>query len=173
MKKSNMRSMMVGFGVALALTLPVAAGAADIKIGYVDVKSAVENTADYQTGIKGLEALQSKKQKELNVLLDKINQSEKDLMGQSMAMSPDRLAQKQQDLKEMRKDLQRKQQDAQEELVAEKNRLDMNVGAKFQKVMQSFGEKGGYDIIMARSAFLFVDPKHDVTASITKLLDAK
>jgi len=173
MNKMNMRAMIVGAVLALAIYLPGAAGAADLKIGYVDVKSAVENTADYQSGIKSLEALQSKKQKELNVLLDKINQSEKDLMGQSMAMSPDRLAQKQQNLKEMRKDLQRKQQDAQEQLVAEKNRLDMNVGAKFQKVMQAFGQKGGYDMIMAKSAFLYVEPKHDVTASITKLLDAK
>ncbi len=155
----------------LAGTLP--AQAADLKIGYVDVKSAVENTRDYQAGIKRLEALKSKKQKELNVLLDKINQAEKDLMGQSMAMSPDRLADKQQQLKDMRKDLQRKQQDAQEELVAEKNRLDMNVGSKFQQVMKDFGKKHGYDLIMAKSAFLYVDPKHDVTAEITKLLDAK
>lgn len=164
-------SMLLGTGMMFGLAGN--AQSADIKIGYVDVKSAVENTRDYQAGIKRLEAMKSKKQKELNVLLDKINQAEKDLMGQSMAMSPDRLAEKQQQLKDMRKDLQRKQQDAQEELVAEKNRLDMNVGSKFQQVMKDFGKKNGYDMIMARSAFLYVDPKHDVTAQITKLLDAK
>jgi len=173
MTKMNYRNLITGAFLAIAVALPATVQAADLKVGYVDVKSAVENTADYQAGIKRLEALKSKKQKELNVLLDKINQSEKDLMGQSMAMSPDRLAQKQQNLKEMRKDLSRKQQDAQEELVAEKNRLDMNVGSKFQKVMKSYGKKNGYDLIMAKSAFLYVDPKHDVTASITKLLDAK
>ncbi len=169
----NIRNILVGGSLLVALSIPISASAADLKVGYVDVKSAVENTSDYQTGIKGLEALKSKKQKELNVLLDKINQAEKDLMGQSMAMSPDRLAQKQQDLKEMRKDLSRKQQDAQEQLVAQKNRLDMNVGSKFQEVMKSYGKKNGYDMIMAKSAFLYIDPKHDVTGSITKLLDAK
>ncbi len=174
MNNRNMRMMMAGSVMAAGLMFAAAmAQAEELKFGYVDVKSAVENTADYQAGIKRLEALKSKKQKELNVLLDKINQAEKDLMGQSMAMSPDRLAQKQQELKEMRKNLQRKRQDAQEELVAEKNRLDMNVGAKFQAVMKDYGSKHGYDMIMPKSAFLYVDPKHDVTAMITKLLDAK
>ncbi len=173
MMNMNVRNVLTGASLALAIAMPVSASAAELKVGYVDVKSAVENTADYQTGIKRLESLKSKKQKELNVLLDKINQAEKDLMGQSMAMSPDRLAQKQQDLKKMRKDLSRKQQDAQEQLVAQKNRLDMSVGSKFQKVMKSYGKENGYDMIMAKSAFLYVDSKHDVTASITKLLDAK
>jgi len=147
--------------------------AADLKIGYVDVKSAVENTAAYQAGLKKLEALKTKKQKELDALRAKIDQAEKDLLGQSMAMSPDRLAAKQQELNEMRKSFSRTQQDAQEELVSEKNRLDMSVGSKFQAVMHDFGKSGGYDMILPSSAMFYANPKFDVTAEITKLLDKK
>jgi len=68
---------------------------------------------------------------------------------------------------------QRKQLDEQEALSAENNRLDMSVGAKFQSVVTAYAKKNGFDMIMPRPMFLYVDPKHDVTADITKLLDAK
>ncbi|GAV19195.1 periplasmic chaperone [Mariprofundus micogutta] len=173
MQKSNyIRSIIASLGAMMICGVTMA-HAEGMKFGYVDMKSAVENTADYQMGMKRLKSLQAQKVKELQALGEKISKSEKDLLGQSMAMSPDRLAQKQQALKSMRTDFQRKQQDAQEALSAEKNRLDISIGTKFQKVISSYGKQGKYDIIMQKPAFLYVDPKHDVTADITKLLDAK
>jgi len=166
------RVVAASLGAACFFAIGVAT-AAELKIGYVDMKSAVENTADYQQGMQRLQALQDTKVKELRALKDKIDKGEKDLLGQSMAMSPDRLAQKQQQLKEMSKEFQRNQQDAQEELGAEKNRLDIGIGAKFQKVITNYGKKGNYDMILPRPVFLYVDPRHDVTGDITKLLDAK
>jgi len=170
MKKTRMAVVSLG---AMCLFAVGAVDAAELKVGYVDMKSAVENTADYQQGMKRLQALQNTKIKELKALKEQIDKGEKDLLGQSMAMSPDRLAQKQQKLKEMRKDFQRKQQDAQEELGAEKNRLDVSIGAKFQKVISAYGKKGHYDMIMPKPVFLYVNSKLDVTGDITKLLDAK
>jgi len=163
------------FGIILAVgLLPVGlANAADMKIGFVDVKSAVENTKAYQQGLKRLEALTSKKQKELDALRSKIAQSEKDMLGQSMAMSPERLSQKQSELKEMRKLYTRKQQDAQEELLGQKNKLDQGVVSKFYKVVRSYGKKGAYDLIIpkAQQIVLYGNPSHDITGDITKLLD--
>ncbi len=152
MKRLAMGGVMLGL-----LACGGIAQAEGIKFGYVDVKSAVENTKAYQQGIARLEALKNRKEKEL--------------LGQSMAMSPERLAQKQQKIKEMRKEFRRKQQDAQEELVAEKNRLDMSIGAKFQKVIKAYGEKNHFDIIMPKAPLLYANPKFDVTADITKYLD--
>ena len=163
-------------GMVIAAAMIGYAGVAcagDMKIGYVDVKSAVENTAAYQAGLKKLEALKNQKQKELDAMSAKIDQAEKDILGQSMAMSPDRLAAKQQDLNEMRKNYNRTRDDANEELATEKNRLDMSVGAKLQTVLQEFGKEGGFDMILPRPVMLYADPKFDVTAEITKRLDKK
>lgn len=171
-KKVGIRSLLMFMG-GMLLFGATAAQAEAMKVGYVDMKSAIDNTADYQRGMKRLKAMQEQKVKELQALGEKISQQEKALLGQSMAMSPDRLAQKQQELKSMRTEFQRKQQDAQEALSAEKNRLDMGIGAKFQKVVSNYGKKNGYDMIMPRPMFLYVDPKHDITADITKLLDAE
>ncbi|MFQ5581455.1 MAG: OmpH family outer membrane protein [Mariprofundaceae bacterium] len=146
---------------------------ASMKVGIIDVKTAVENTAEHQKGQKRLESLKAKKLKELESLRSRISQAEKDLLGQSMAMSPDRLAQKQQELKELRKDFSRKQQDAQEELSASSNRLAQGILGKFFKIVKDYGKNNKFDLILPKSAVLYSGPKLDVTADITEQLDKK
>ncbi len=166
--KSFVRMLLV---LLMALGTVSAASAAELKIAYLDVKSAVENTKAYQAGIKKLEALQNKKKKELDALRKKIEQAEKDLQNQSMAMSPDRLELKQNEIKEMRKNFSRTMQDAKDELTAEKNRLDMSVGSKLQRVIKEYGKSGKYDYIFGKPILLYADPSHDITAEITRMLD--
>lgn len=170
--RTGFKSLLLAIGV-FAISSTSAQAEQAMKVGYIDMQSAINNTADYQRGMKRLRAMQEQKVKELKALGEKINQQEKSLLGQSMAMSPDRLAQKQQELKSMRTELQRKQQDAQQALSAEKNRLDMGIGAKFEKVVGNYGKEKGFDMIMPKPMFLYVNPKYDVTADITKLLDAE
>jgi outer membrane protein len=161
------------FGIILAVgLLPAAlANAADMKIGVVDVKSAFENTKAYQKGLNRLKALATRKQKELDTLRVQIEQAEKNMLGQTMAMSPERLAEKQSEIKDLRKLYTRKQQDAQEEIVAERSKLQSAQGLKFQKAMNEFGKKGGYDLLFSKAQLLYSSPARDVTAEITKLLD--
>jgi len=171
-KKMNIRIALASLAVVLTFGL-TSAQAEGLKIGYVDMKSALENTSDHQKGMDQLKAMSAKKIKELTSLGEQIRQDEKDLLSQSMAMSPDSVAMKQQELKQKRKVFQRKQQDAQEEIGVEKNRLEMSIGKKFQDVLNEYGKQGGYDMLLAKPMFLYVNPKHDVTAEITKMLDAK
>jgi len=161
------------FGIILAAgLLPVGvADAADMKIGFVDVKSAFENTKAYQMGLNRLKGIATKKQKELDALQSKIEQSEKDMLGQTMAMSPERLLQKQSEIKDLRKLYSRKQQDAQEEIASERNKLQAAQGLKFKNALTAFGKKAGYDIIFSKAQLLYSSQAGDVTAEITKLLD--
>ena len=170
-KKMNIRIALAAIASVIVFGL-TSAHAEGLKIGYVDMKSALENTKDHQKGMDQLKALSANKIKELTAFGEQIRQAEKDLLTQSMAMSQDRLAMKQQELKQQRKVFQRKQQDAQEKIAVEKNRLEMSIGKKFQEVLNEYGKKNGFDMLFAKPVFLYVDPKHDVTAEITKMLDA-
>jgi len=171
-KKMNMKSILIAIGAVCVFGL-ASVQAAELKIGYIDIKSALESTAEYKQGMKRLQAISDKKVKALNILKDKITQQEKELMGQSLAMSQERMAQKQRQLQEKVKAFKRMQQDAQEELAAEKNRMDIASMTRFQKVMTDYGKQHHFDMLMPRPVFIYADPKHDVTADIIKLLDAK
>jgi len=146
--------------------------AAEFKIGFVDVKSAIENTKQYRAGQQQLEGIKKTKQKELETLKNRITKLDKDLTSQSMAMSPDRLAQKQRDINDMKKAFKRKLQDAQEAMTLERNRILQGINTKFGKKIHEFGKKNGYDLILTRPSVLYVAPKHDVTAQVTKILDS-
>jgi Skp family chaperone for outer membrane proteins len=160
------------FIAALTLLLSPVAHAKDMKFGHVDFKGAVENTVAYQKGMQRLEALKSKREKELSSMQDRIAAKEKALLGQSMAMSPDMLEQKQQDLKDLRKAFSRKQQDAQEELLNEKNRLDQSLVSDFYSVVQAYGKAHHFDyIFMEKASVIYANPALDITPEITKLLD--
>ncbi len=162
------------FAIVLAVGLlpAVLANAADMKIGVVDVKSAIENTRAYQKGLNRIRALATKKQKELDALRVQIEQADKALFGQTMAMSPERLAQKQSEIKALKKLYSRKEQDAREEIVGEQGKLQSAQGIKLSRTLKAFGKKGGYDIILPKAQFvLYSNPAHDITSEITKLLD--
>jgi len=165
MKRSILAAILIAGYAATAL-------AAELKIAYVDVKSAVENTQSYQQGIKGLESLKRKREKALSQLRSRIEKAQKALLGQSMAMSQDRLASKQMGLKEMRKSFAREQQDAQEELLGKKNQLDQRILKRFTVVVRAYGKANHYDMILPKSSSIYFAPAHDVTAAITKKLDA-
>jgi len=162
---------------ALACTMTVTAWtapsvqAAEMKIGSVDLKAAIENTKRYQNGFARLQKFKQKKGAELASLSKLINKAESDIMSQSMAMSPERLSKKQAELKELRKDFSRKQQDAQEELLSKKNALDEAILMNFYAIVKQYGKDNHYDFLMQKSAAFYSDPKYDVTAKITAILD--
>jgi len=150
------------------------AQAADIKIAYVDIKRAVENTKTYQDGMKMLEELTNRREKDLRALEEKIMESASQLRSQSMLMSPEQLASKQEEQAEMRKQFDRMQQDAQEELMREKRRLDQGVFADFYRVVGEYAKVNKYDLILQKqSALIFGSEALDISAEISKQLDKK
>ena len=166
----KIRLLMSGV-LALGLLASFGATAAELNVVYVDMNNAIQNTAKYREGMKRVASIKSTKQKELEGLRDKINQMDKDLLSQSMAMSPEKLSQKQQGLDDLKMDFQRKLQDAQRAMELEQNRLLQGIYAKFAEKIRDFAAKKGYDYILTKPSVLYFKPTLDVTAEITKLLD--
>lgn len=164
--------MLIPAVLAISLLAASTARAAEPNIVFVDVKSAIENTAQFRQGLQRLESMKNQKQKELNGMRDKINQMDKDLTNQSMAMSPDTLSQKQQQLDDLKTSFKRKLQDAQRAMDFEKNRLLQGIYTKFGHIIKNYATKKGYDYILTKPSVLYVKPSLDKTDEITKMLDA-
>ncbi len=163
------------FLVAIATVTLMASNvsAADVKVGYVDIKTAMENSKEYHNGMKRLEALQKKKQKELEAMRNKLQGLDKELQLQSMTLSNDSQAAKQQEFTKLKKDFDRRLQDASDELKAEKRKLDSKMIGKFYNTVRAYGKEHKYDMILPKNATIYTSGKQDITAEITKILDAK
>ena len=62
--------------------------------------------------------------------------------------------------------LQKEAQDGQQEILRE-------MSPKLNAVLKDIIDLEGYDVVMDRQAFLYVNPKHDITRKITELLNDK
>ncbi len=159
--------------LAISLLWSTQALAGDVKIGYVDIKAAMENTEAYNQGMKRLEALQNKKKDQLEAMRKHVNDLDKELQLQSMAMSNEHQAAKQEELVGLKKDFERKLQDASDELKGEKRKLDSTLIGKFYDAVRAYGKDKKFDIIMPKSATIYTNGAHDITLDITKILDNK
>ncbi|MDX8383655.1 MAG: OmpH family outer membrane protein [Ghiorsea sp.] len=147
--------------------------AAEMKIGYVDIKTAMENTKEYSKGIKRLEALQNKKKRTLEAKRNRVSQLDKELQMQSMAMSNAHQVSKQQEFTRLKKEFERELQDASDELKGAKRQLDQTLIGKFYDVVRAYGKAKKYDLILPKSTTIYGNSAYDVTADITKILDKK
>ena len=158
--------------IAAALLVAAQAQAAGLKIAYVDVRAAIENTKEYQAGIERLKALQAKRQKELDALRRQIEAKQEELDKKAMVLSPEKLSRLEEELKDLRKQFERRREDAQEELREKKMRLDMRMMKRFREVLEAYAKEHGYDFVFGRPVLLYAAPSHEITAEITKRLDA-
>ncbi len=167
MKKFVMMLMMLGLFAATP------AMAAELKIAYVDIKTAMENTKAYSLGLKRLEALQKKKKKELEKMRNRLSALDKKLQMQSMAMSNDVQAAEQQELNRLKKEFDRKLQDAGDELKSEKRKLDQTLIGRFYDAVRIYGKQHKIDFILPKSTTIYANTAYDITSELTKILDKK
>ncbi|MDX8377930.1 MAG: OmpH family outer membrane protein [Mariprofundales bacterium] len=171
-----MKRIMMAFVLAFLLvgTYGTQAIAKEMKVAFVDLKDSIASTQTYQSGMRTLESFQKKKQQELDDLRDRIGKLENNLQSQSMMMSPDSLAQKQEELSDLRKSFTRKQQDAQEDLQRKNNLLYQGILKDFFDTVRDYGKANGYDMIFHKgAALIYGDEAHDLTTIMAKELDKK
>jgi len=167
-----MKSILVAIGAVYVFGLG-SIQAAELKIGYIDINSALESTAAHKQGMKRLQAFNDKKMKEITALNDVITQEKKALLEQSFAMAPEKMAQKQRQLQKKVTAFKRMMEDAQGDFATEKNRIDIASMAALNKVMTDYAKQHHLDFLTPKRLYIYADPKHDVTGEIIKLLDKK
>ena len=145
--------------------------ASEMRIAYVDIKVAMENTKAYKQNVKRFEALQNKKRKQLDAKRKTLTDLDKELQMQSMAMTSEHLMEKQQELTRLKKEFDRNLQDATDELKREKRQLDQTMFGKFYIAVKTYGKEHKFDIILPRSAIIYGSESYDITADITQILD--
>jgi outer membrane protein len=73
---------------------------------------------------------------------------------------------------EQDRDLKRKGREFQEELNARRNEEMQQVFDRASKVIKQIGESEKYDLIIEATGTLYVNPKHDITDKVLKVINA-
>jgi outer membrane protein len=160
--------MRVLYALALAMVLVTSASAQEIKIGYVDLQRALNDSA---AGRKAKEEFK----KQVDKLQVDLKKKKDELDGMKDRLEKKALVMKDEERREMEKDYQRKlrdfernYKDSQGELQLKDNELTRDLLQELQVVIAEYGKNGNYTVILelSSSSVLYGDPKVDLTDQI-------
>ncbi|HHL72866.1 MAG TPA: OmpH family outer membrane protein [Bacteroidetes bacterium] len=145
------KKLQVIFGT-LALVLFLAAGqaVAQLKIAYLNSQQILENYKEVQDVRKQLEELQKGWEQEAMSMQKEIQDLRDKLETQSLLLSPQKKAEREQEIQQLFVKLQQFQQEKwgpQGQILQEEAKLLEPIRQKIVKVIQQIGEREGYDYV--------------------------
>ncbi len=133
-------------GLGMAST----ASAEDLKIGYVDLRRALDNTEKGQQAKQKLQQEIRSKQKKLNKKKQKIKELKKELQSQSMALSQKAKRKKQKQLRKRMARLQRMYMKLQRKLTKKEASKTKELFDEMRGVVEKIAEEKGYDLVLEK-----------------------
>ncbi|MBN1794982.1 MAG: OmpH family outer membrane protein [Candidatus Omnitrophica bacterium] len=139
------------------------------KIAYIDVSRTFD---EYQKTIDSEEKLKEKRetgQDQLNSLVEEIKgmRQELDLLSDTAK------EEKQTELDEKVRELQKVERDLRDELRRERDAMARDIFAEMKTVIEEYGAKEGYSLILDDKVLLYRDKSLDITDTILNVLNRK
>lgn len=171
--KRSIPLILLGLSLIVFALLPsrsvVAAGSASgAKVGYVDLQRTLLETSVGKTAKKKFEAEKSKKQAALDKKQKDFQKAAAELDRQRMMLKPDVLEKKTRELEQQYVEVQQTYSKLERELSEAQARLIQDILKKAAPVIKSIASKGGYALVVDRSAVLWADDGVDLTGELNK-----
>lgn len=147
---------------------------ADIKIGWVDMRKAAEESNAGKEAKKMLTEQAEKLQRLANEKGKELQDMKESLDKQGLMLDPGVRAAREKYLQTKLRDYQRWSEDVQKDLDQKRIQMETNVSSGLLKVVQEIGAKEGYTIILNnQSIVLFGSKFTDLTDLVIKAYDMK
>jgi len=149
--------------------------AADLKVAYVDIQRAVNDSNAGKEAKKAItkdvekfQRLVADKQKELQTLKESLDK-------QTLMMTPDARANKEKEYQNKLREFQRWGEDSQNEVNQKRMEMERNISAALLKVIQKIGTDEGYTVILEKNEniVLYASKAIDITDRVIKAYDAQ
>lgn len=162
-------SVVVLLGAAGMQTAPSAP--APNKIAVINMQQAILDTAEIKKASADLEAKYKPRQAELQKLQTEFNDIQQKLQAGQGKLSPAAESNLNEQGKRVQRDLQRKGQDLQEEVDADRNEVLQRAGQRMQGVVRKLAEERGLDVVVEFSSTLYTKPALDLTKDAVAAFD--
>lgn len=170
-----MRRFFAAVACLLALALAATVSAAEVKVGYVNMQRALENSAAGQAAARKLSELWEKYKAEITADKEKMEQLKAEIDKQSLLWNEKTRRDKEDELRRMERDYQRMLKDVQDEIKARESEFSETISKEILKVVEEIGKADGYTVILEKksSAILYAPPTADLTDRVIKAYDAQ
>lgn len=163
----------LGMSSVLVIFSSLAFSAENLKVGIVDIQSAIDASRHVKEINKKLEKEFGPTQTDLNALQNEIRSMEERFMKDSAIMSEDEARRLQQQVGEKKSRLKFEHNELQRKVQARQQELSMPLMKLVEEVVAEIQSEGGYDLILHKQMALHFNEKYDLTQQITEKLNKK
>jgi outer membrane protein len=168
-----MRMFVRQIPLLLALSgLAFAVQAQELRIGVVQPDRVIKESNITRLAETKLQQEFSKREKDLLETDKTFKAAVEKFERDAPTMSESQRTSRQKQFAEQDRDLKRKGREFQEELNARRNEEMQQVFDKASRVIKQIGESEKYDLIIEATGALYVNPKHDITDKVLKVINA-
>jgi outer membrane protein len=169
------RMISAGFVLVFATALAASASADNIKIAFVDLRRALNETVEGKAAMKKLSGLKAKLQKKIEKEEKKIMDMKSTLEKQQDILTKDAMQKKVEEYYQSVNELQQSYMRYQKELSAKEAELTQGILEKMQKILEQMGRTDGYTMLFDRSSGSVVwGPAHlDLTDQLIQKYNAQ
>lgn len=156
--------------LAVTLVMAVSVSAQELKIGFVDLQRALNDSSSGQKAKKEFKKQVDRMQDQLKAQKDRLEGLKTELEKKAMVMKEAERRELEKDYQRQLRDFERSYKDIQAELQQKDNELTAGLLQELQVVIAIFGEAQAYTIILeqASSSVLYGAPQIDLTNQIIK-----
>lgn len=165
-----MKKMLVCAIMAMLMPLGVAF-AAEVKIGFVNIERLLRDSVPATRASKKLEKEFSARELDIQKQLKQFRDLQALLEKENVTMSEAERRNKERDLANLNRDLQRAQREAREDYNNRQNEERVIFQERVNKVIHDMAEREKFDVILFDA--IYVSPRIDVTDKVLRLLSDK
>jgi outer membrane protein len=157
------------FGLLGALALVAPSLAQEFRIGFVNTDRILREAGASKAAQTRLEQEFSKRDKEVNDLQASLKTGSEKFERDAPTLSETQRQQRQRQLADMDRELQRKRREFQEDLGARRNEELQQVLERANRVVKQVAEQEKYDLVLQEA--VYINPKHDITDKVIRALN--
>ena len=147
----------------------------DIKVGYVDLQTALNESQAGKKAKETFKAQMSRMEKKLERRKKKIDQLKADLEKKALLLKEDERLALQRDYRHEARDFKRLYEDSKQELELKDKELTNRIVAELRQIVYDLGEQGNYTVILEgnNTVVLFGAKAIDLTKNVISSYDKK
>ncbi len=162
--------VLAAVAVTACVSLPTAAMAQELKIGYVNSERVLREAAPAKAAQARLEGEFGKRERDLADQGGRLKAAAEKLDKEAPTLSESERGRRQRELVEQDREIQRKRREFQEDLTQRKNEELQAVVERANRVIKQIFEQEKYDVILQEA--IFAGPRVDITEKVIKALNA-
>ena len=146
-----------------------------LKIAYVDLQRALNDSEKGKVANKALNETVLEKQKNISKMEENIKSLQEQVKKQRHLFTEEGLKAKEEEIERLLRDYKRLVTDAQEELQKEEQRMIKSLMGKIHEIVKKIGKRDGYALILENSAsrLLYADENIDITDQVIELFNQR